>query len=300
MSTPHGTGDPSGEAAQRHLQATAHRHLWLHFTRMSSYAEGDMPVIVRGSGQYVYDNRGKRYLDGLSGLFVSQIGHGRRRGGRGRRAPGRGTRLLPALVVRAPAGDRAGRTAGGAGAGRPEPRLLHHQRLRGGRVRLEAGQAVLQDDRPARAVQGAQPRHRLPRHVHGGARDHRAPRHQGAVRADGARRGAGAEHQLLPGTGLRRRATGRRSAGGRRTRSGGRSSGRARTRSRPCSWSRCRTRAAASRPRPGTSPGCGRSATSTGCCWSPTRSSARSAGWATTSARSVMATSRTSSPLPRA
>ncbi len=81
MSTPYGTGDPSGEArqvaAQRHLQATAHRHLWLHFTRMSSYAEGDMPVIVRGSGQYVYDNRGKRYLDGLSGLFVSQIGHGR-------------------------------------------------------------------------------------------------------------------------------------------------------------------------------------------------------------------------------
>ena len=81
MSTPHGTGDPGGvapQAANRHLQATAHRHLWLHFTRMSSYAESDMPVIVRGSGQYVYDNRGKRYLDGLSGLFVSQIGHGRR------------------------------------------------------------------------------------------------------------------------------------------------------------------------------------------------------------------------------
>jgi len=78
MSTPHGTSDPSGEAAQRHLQAAAHRHLWLHFTRMSSYAESDMPVIVRGSGQYVYDDRGKRYLDGLSGLFVSQIGHGRR------------------------------------------------------------------------------------------------------------------------------------------------------------------------------------------------------------------------------
>ena len=80
MSTPHGTGDPSGGAPQatsRHLQAAAHRHLWLHFTRMSSYAESDMPVIVRGSGQYVYDNRGKRYLDGLSGLFVSQIGHGR-------------------------------------------------------------------------------------------------------------------------------------------------------------------------------------------------------------------------------
>jgi adenosylmethionine-8-amino-7-oxononanoate aminotransferase len=51
--------------------------LWLHFTRMSSQASGDVPVIVRGSGPYVFDAAGKRYLDGLSGLFVSQIGHGR-------------------------------------------------------------------------------------------------------------------------------------------------------------------------------------------------------------------------------
>jgi len=59
------------------LQEKAKRHLWLHFTRMSSYADNDVPVIVRGEGQYVYDQRGKRYLDGLAGLFVSQIGHGR-------------------------------------------------------------------------------------------------------------------------------------------------------------------------------------------------------------------------------
>jgi adenosylmethionine-8-amino-7-oxononanoate aminotransferase len=44
---------------------------------MSAYDESDVPVIVRGSGPYVYDNHGKRYLDGLSGLFVSQVGHGR-------------------------------------------------------------------------------------------------------------------------------------------------------------------------------------------------------------------------------
>ncbi len=73
MSTP---AEPGG-AAGSGLQQTARRNLWLHFTRMSSYADSDVPVIVRGSGQYVYDNRGKRYLDGLSGLFVSQIGHGR-------------------------------------------------------------------------------------------------------------------------------------------------------------------------------------------------------------------------------
>ncbi len=59
------------------LQESAKRHMWLHFTRMSGYASADIPMIVRGSGQYVYDSRGKRYLDGLSGLFVSQIGHGR-------------------------------------------------------------------------------------------------------------------------------------------------------------------------------------------------------------------------------
>jgi adenosylmethionine-8-amino-7-oxononanoate aminotransferase len=60
------------------LQEAAKRNLWLHFTRMSAYADGDVPLIVRGEGPYVFDQHGKRYLDGLSGLFVSQVGHGRR------------------------------------------------------------------------------------------------------------------------------------------------------------------------------------------------------------------------------
>ena len=59
------------------LQAAAKQHLWMHFTRMSAYREGEIPVIVRGSGPYVYDDKGKRYLDGLAGLFVSMAGHGR-------------------------------------------------------------------------------------------------------------------------------------------------------------------------------------------------------------------------------
>jgi adenosylmethionine-8-amino-7-oxononanoate aminotransferase len=68
------TGHDEQVAAQ---QAAAKRSLWMHFTRMSTYADSDVPVIVRGSGQYVFDQHGKRYLDGLAGLFVSQIGHGR-------------------------------------------------------------------------------------------------------------------------------------------------------------------------------------------------------------------------------
>ena len=172
MTTSRDDNDAAAQAAA--LQASAKRHMWLHFTRMSTFADADIPMIVRGSGQYVYDQHGKRYLDGLSGLFVSQIGHGRTEVAEARRAAGRRARLLPALVVRAPAGDRAGRAAGRPGPRRPEPGLLHHQRLGGRRVGLEAGQAVLQGDRPAGPVQGDQPRHRLPRHVDGRPGHHRA------------------------------------------------------------------------------------------------------------------------------
>jgi adenosylmethionine-8-amino-7-oxononanoate aminotransferase len=44
---------------------------------MSAYDHHDIPVIERGEGAYVWDAKGKRYLDGLSGLFVVQAGHGR-------------------------------------------------------------------------------------------------------------------------------------------------------------------------------------------------------------------------------
>src|SRR5450631_2529648 len=68
---PHGNGSEPG------LQNAARDHLWMHFSRLSSYQDADIPMIVRGDGPYVYDSRGKRYIDGLSGLFVVQVGHGR-------------------------------------------------------------------------------------------------------------------------------------------------------------------------------------------------------------------------------
>jgi adenosylmethionine-8-amino-7-oxononanoate aminotransferase len=58
------------------LQIAAREHLWLHFTRMSSYADGEMPIIVRGDGCYLEDSKGKRYLDALAGLFAVNIGYG--------------------------------------------------------------------------------------------------------------------------------------------------------------------------------------------------------------------------------
>jgi adenosylmethionine-8-amino-7-oxononanoate aminotransferase len=58
------------------LQKAAREHLWLHFTRMSGYAEGEeLPIIVRGDGCYLEDINGKRYLDALAGLFAVNIGY---------------------------------------------------------------------------------------------------------------------------------------------------------------------------------------------------------------------------------
>ncbi|MDX6648057.1 MAG: hypothetical protein QOJ97_8 [Solirubrobacteraceae bacterium] len=63
--------------SQSSLQELAKRHLWMHFTRMGAYAEHDVPIIVRGEGCHVWDDRGNRYFDGLSALFCVNIGHGR-------------------------------------------------------------------------------------------------------------------------------------------------------------------------------------------------------------------------------
>src|SRR3954469_24298919 len=66
------------DSATGSLQELARRHLWLHFARMGGYDEThEVPVITRGEGVYVYDEHGKRYLDGLSALFCVNIGHGR-------------------------------------------------------------------------------------------------------------------------------------------------------------------------------------------------------------------------------
>ncbi len=64
--------------SQGSLQELAKRHLWMHFTRLGAYdADHDVPIIVRGEGCHVWDEKGNRYFDGLSALFCVNIGHGR-------------------------------------------------------------------------------------------------------------------------------------------------------------------------------------------------------------------------------
>jgi adenosylmethionine-8-amino-7-oxononanoate aminotransferase len=70
MSGPTLRNSPAG------LRMAAEQHLWLHFTRMSAARGEGLPIIVSGDGCYLTDVDGRRYLDGLAGLFAVQIGYG--------------------------------------------------------------------------------------------------------------------------------------------------------------------------------------------------------------------------------
>ncbi|QHC67067.1 aspartate aminotransferase family protein [Rathayibacter sp. VKM Ac-2759] len=62
------------------LQQKAKDHLWMHFTRQSVMDSGaGVPIITKGEGHHIWDSTGRKYFDGLSGLFVVNAGHGRRR-----------------------------------------------------------------------------------------------------------------------------------------------------------------------------------------------------------------------------
>ena len=64
------------------LAESTRDHLLLHFARNGAYdLDGDgeggapLPVLVRGEGCHVWDDRGNRHFDGLSALFCSQLGY---------------------------------------------------------------------------------------------------------------------------------------------------------------------------------------------------------------------------------
>src|SRR5690625_3028922 len=56
----------------------ARDHLWLHMADHGPITDGKpAPMLVRGEGHMLYDDAGRGYIDGLGGLFVNQVGHGR-------------------------------------------------------------------------------------------------------------------------------------------------------------------------------------------------------------------------------
>ena len=56
----------------RRLIECDRRHLWHPFTPMDEWEREDPPLIIeRGEGAYLIDLEGRRYLDGVSSLWVN-------------------------------------------------------------------------------------------------------------------------------------------------------------------------------------------------------------------------------------
>ena len=61
--------------AESELSRIAKRHLIMNFTPASKYREAELPVFVRGEHISLYTDDGRRWVDGLAGLFCVQLGY---------------------------------------------------------------------------------------------------------------------------------------------------------------------------------------------------------------------------------
>ena len=245
------------------------QNLWGHFAR---HGPGiTPPIITRGDGVTIYDDRGKSYLDGLSGLFVVQVGHGRAELAE---AAARQAGLW--LTSRCGGMQPRRRSSSRNAWRRYAPGELNRVFFTSG-----GGEAVETAWKLAKQyfkLTGKPGKHKvisradlLSRHPAGRAGDHRSAEVQGAVRATDPGRLAGAEYQFLPrARTFPHRRQGVRTVGRRPDRRGHRVRG-SRHRRRGIPGTGAERRRPASRRPQVISSGFGRSATSTTCCWSPTR-----------------------------
>ena len=72
-----GSHGASAAAPPHDVNASAREHVWVHFASHSEFDEDRPHVWDRGVGSKLYDVDGKEYIDGISGLWVVNAGHGR-------------------------------------------------------------------------------------------------------------------------------------------------------------------------------------------------------------------------------
>jgi adenosylmethionine-8-amino-7-oxononanoate aminotransferase len=70
---------PAEPAVTPTLTELGEAHFWPH-ARMAGdlSSPGAVKIVTRGDGVWVYDDSGRRFFDTLSGMWLSNIGHGRR------------------------------------------------------------------------------------------------------------------------------------------------------------------------------------------------------------------------------
>src|SRR5881396_2731726 len=66
------------KARTRRLQAADRRYLWHPFTQQREWERSAPLIIERGRGVYLQDTEGRRYLDGVSSIWVNLHGHRKR------------------------------------------------------------------------------------------------------------------------------------------------------------------------------------------------------------------------------
>ena len=59
----------------KRLEKIDKKHLWHPFTQMREWEKETLLIIERGEGNYLIDTNGKKYLDGVSSLWVNVHGH---------------------------------------------------------------------------------------------------------------------------------------------------------------------------------------------------------------------------------
>lgn len=64
---------------EKRLARIDKRHVWHPFTQMSEWEAEDLLIIEKGRGNYLIDINGRRYLDGVSSLWVNLHGHRNRK-----------------------------------------------------------------------------------------------------------------------------------------------------------------------------------------------------------------------------
>ena len=62
---------PLSNAETRDVETLIHP-----YTNLDSHREAGPMILERGDGVYVWDNRGKRYIEGLAGLWCTSLGYG--------------------------------------------------------------------------------------------------------------------------------------------------------------------------------------------------------------------------------
>ena len=141
------------------LVALDHAHLIHPLHHPTDHAD---PIVwARGRGAVAYDVDGREYIDGLSGLWNVNVGHGREELADAAAAQMRELAYCSSYVgVVERTGDHTGRAAGRPGGQRPRGRVLHVGRRRGERNGVQDGALLLEGVRPAGQGEGdcARPR----------------------------------------------------------------------------------------------------------------------------------------------